>query len=325
MQSQDVTEYAFALGALAHYASDMTGHPAVNHAVAMLYPKLRSKFGDSVRFAQGKGAHLKTEFAFDVAQVAKGRYASEQYHDFIGFKVSKPLLERAFPIVYGLDVKDVLANQDLAIGSYRFSVSTLIPKMTKVALAAHKKELMQDTQNFEEQKFLYRLSRADYGKEWGTDYRKPGFGTVVLAAILRYLPKIGPLKALAFRPPTPQTEALYFKSLNNTVDQYRTFLNDVATGSLQLRNRDLDTGEDTRAAEYSLTDDAYAKLVSKLEKRKFDLMTPALRDDIVRFYGDLSSPIATKKDKSRWRALLSALNQIKSARPTPTLASNPVE
>jgi hypothetical protein len=184
---------------------------------------------------------------------------------------------------------------------------------------------MQDTKNFEKQKFLYQLSRADYEKEWGKDYRKPGFGTVVLAAILRYLPKIGPLKALAFRPPTPQTEALYFKSLNTTVDQYRTFLNDVATGSLRLRNRDLDTGQDTRAAEYSLTDDAYAKLVSKLEKRKFDLMTPALRDDIVRFYGDLSSPIATKKDKSRWRALLSALNQIKSARPTPTVASNPVE
>ena len=98
-QSQDVNEYAFALGALAHYASDMTGHPAVNHAVAMLYPKLRSKFGSSVRFAQGKGAHLKTEFGFDVAQVAKKRYASEQYHDFIGFKVSKPLLERTFPIV----------------------------------------------------------------------------------------------------------------------------------------------------------------------------------------------------------------------------------
>ena len=312
-QSQDVNEYAFALGALAHYASDMTGHPAVNHAVAMLYPKLRSKFGSSVRFAQGKGAHLKTEFGFDVAQVAKKRYASEQYHDFIGFKVSKPLLERTFPIVYGLEVKDVLANQDLAIGSYRFSVSTLIPKMTKVALAAHKKELMQETKNFEKQKFLYRLSRADYEKKWGKDYRKPGFGTVVLAAILRYLPKVGPLKALAFKPPTPQTEALYFKSLNTTVDQYRVFLKEVGTDSLQLRNCDLDTGEDTRAAEYSLTDDAYAKLVAKLEKRKFDLMTPALRDDIVRFYADLSSPIATKKDKSRWRALIAALNQIKSA------------
>ena len=157
------------------------------------------------------------------------------------------------------------------------------------------------------------------------DYRKPGFGTVVLAAILRYIPKVGPLKALAFKAPTPQTEALYFKSLNATVDQYRVFLKEVGTDSLRLRNCDLDTGEDTRAAEYSLTDDAYAKLVAKLEKRKFDLMTPALRDDIARFYADLSSPIATKKDKSRWRALIAALNQLKSMRPTQTLASNPVK
>ena len=64
---------------------------------------------------KGRGAHLKTEFGFDVAQVAKKRYASEKYHDFIGFKVSKPLLERTFPLVYGLELKDVLANGDLAI------------------------------------------------------------------------------------------------------------------------------------------------------------------------------------------------------------------
>ena len=45
LESQDVNEYAFALGALSHYASDIAGHPAVNHSVAMQYPKLRAKFG----------------------------------------------------------------------------------------------------------------------------------------------------------------------------------------------------------------------------------------------------------------------------------------
>jgi hypothetical protein len=321
-QSQDVNEYAFALGGLAHYASDMAGHPAVNHAVAMLYPKLRSKFGNSVRFAQGKSAHIKTEFGFDVAQVAKRRYASEQYHDFIGFKVSKPLLERTFPIVYGLELKDVLPNDDLAISSYRFSVSTLIPRMTKVALQSHKKDLMQETGNFDEQKFLYRLSRADYEKEWGKGYRKPGFGTVLLATILRCLPKVGPFKSLAFKPPTPQTEVEYFKSLNTTLDQYRAFLKEAGTNSLQLCNCDLDTGEDTRPAEYSLTDDAYAKLVTRLVKRRFDLMTPALRNNILLFYSDLSTPIATKKDKGRWQSLLAELHQLKAAKPAQTLASN---
>src|SRR5246500_4123149 len=62
IESQDVNEYAFALGALSHYASDMAGHPAVNQAVAIEYPKLRAKFGHSVRYAQDRTAHLRTEF-----------------------------------------------------------------------------------------------------------------------------------------------------------------------------------------------------------------------------------------------------------------------
>src|SRR6266849_8067014 len=162
LQSQDANEYAFAVGALAHYASDIAGHPAVNQAVSIQYPKLRAKFGNSVRYAEDHTAHLKTEFGFDMVQVAKNRYASQQYHDFIGFKVSKPLLERAFPAVYGVEVKDVLAHEDLAIGSYRFSVSRLIPEMTQVALQTHEKDIMRETPNFAREKFLYRLSRSDY-------------------------------------------------------------------------------------------------------------------------------------------------------------------
>ena len=115
-QSDDADEYAFALGALSHYASDSAGHPAVNQAVAIEYPKLRAKFGRSVRYAQDKTAHLKTEFGFDTEQVAQNRYASPQYHDFIGFQVAKSLLERVFPIVYGLELKDVLPREDLAVG-----------------------------------------------------------------------------------------------------------------------------------------------------------------------------------------------------------------
>jgi len=107
LRSQDANEYAFALGALAHYASDISGHPAVNESVSLQYPKLRAKYGNSVKYAENHAAHLKTEFGFDMVQVAKNRYASQQYHDFIGFQVSKPLLERAFPIVYGLPLNDV--------------------------------------------------------------------------------------------------------------------------------------------------------------------------------------------------------------------------
>jgi hypothetical protein len=325
LESQDANEYAFALGALAHYASDIAGHPAVNQAVALEYPKLRAKFGNSVRYAQDKTAHLKTEFGFDMVQVAKHRYASQQYHDFIGFKVSKPLLERGFPIIYGLKLEDVLPHEDLAVGSYRFAVSRLIPEMTQVALRTHKKDIMRETPGFAKQKFLYRLSRSEYEKEWGKGYQKTGFSTRLLAIVLRYVPKIGPFKALAFNNPTPQTEDLYFKSINTTVEQYKMFLEEVRTDSLVLPNRDFDSGKPTKAAEYSLTDDTYAKLLSQLTDRKFDLITADLRRDILQFYSDLSAPIETKKDHARWQSVLNSIDELKSVTPNAAVAGIPVE
>jgi hypothetical protein len=320
LESRDANEYAFALGALSHYASDIAGHPAVNQAVSIEYPKLRAKFGKSVRYAQDKTAHLKTEFGFDTVQVAQNRYASERYHDFIGFQVSKSLLERAFPVVYGIELKDVLTHEDLAVGSYRYAVSRLIPQMTQVALQTHKKELMRETPNFARQKFLYRLSRSDYEKEWGKDYVKPGLGTRILSTLLRYMPKIGPFKGLAFNSPTPQTEDLYIKSINTTVDEYRVFLKQVNTDTLVLPNCDFDTGQSTKAAEYSLTDDTYATLLAQLSERKFDLTTLALRDNILQFYSDLSVPIDTKQDQVRWQGVVTALDQLKAVASVPMVA-----
>ena len=323
LESQDVNEYAFALGALSHYASDIAGHPAVNQSVAIEYPKLRAKFGTSVRYAQDKTAHLKTEFGFDTVQVAKNRYASQQYHDFIGFQVSKALLERVFPVVYGVELKDVLTHEDLAIGSYRFAISRLIPHMTQVALQVHKKDLIRETPDFAKQKFLYRLSRSDYEREWGKDYVKPGVGTRIMSALLRYMPRIGPFKGLSFKSPTPQTEDLYFKSINTTVDQYRAFLEAVRTDSLVVPNCDLDSGNVTKAAEYSLTDDTYATLLAQLSERKFDRTSPELRDNILQFYSDPSAPIETKKDPIHWQRVLTALGQLRSVAPLPTVTDNP--
>ena len=325
VQSSDADEYAFALGALSHYASDIAGHPAVNQAVAIEYPKLMAKYGKSVRYAQDKTAHLRTEFGFDTVQVAKNRYASQQYHDFIGFQVSKPLLERTFPIVYGMELKDVLPREDLAIGSYRYSISRLIPGMTQVALQTHKKELMSETPNFAKQKFLYRLSRSDYEKEWGKDYEKEGVGTRILSTLLRYMPKIGPFKGLAFNNPTAQTEDMYIKSINTTVDQYGVFLHEVGADKLVLPDYDLDSGNPTKVAEYSLTDETYEKLLGQLAKSKFDHTTPELRENILSFYSDLSGPIESKNDEVRWKSMMTSLDELKAMAPVPTVESNPAQ
>jgi Zinc dependent phospholipase C len=178
----NLDEYAFALGALAHYASDTNGHAiAVNRAVPMLYPKLKGKYGNEVTYSDDPGSHLKTEFGFDVLQVAKGRYPSDAYHDFIGFEVSKPLLERAFHETYGLELKDVFGALDLAIGTYRKTVSGLIPKMTKVAWTLKKDDIAKSQPGITREKFLYNLSRAEYEKSWGKEYTHPGLGSRVLA------------------------------------------------------------------------------------------------------------------------------------------------
>jgi hypothetical protein len=314
-QSQDVNEFAFALGALAHYTSDINGHPAVNEAVAIEYPKLRAKYGKSVTYAEDKSAHLKTEFGFDTLQVARNRYASQQYHDFIGFQVSKPLLERTFPIIYGMDLKDVLAHEDLAIGTYRWSVSRVIPEMTRVALQVNKKELIREHPDFAKKQFLYRLSRTSYEKEWGKDYTKPGFGARFLAVILRLVPRVGPFKGLGFNHPTPHTEDLYFKSINLTVDRYRALLREVASDSIVLPNYDLDDGQPTKAAEYTLTDDTYARLLDQLSDRKFDGITVELRDNILGFYSDPGAAFHTRKDPKEWNKVMAEVDQLKAITP----------
>ena len=44
-ESQNLNEYAFALGALSHYAADNAGHEiATNYAVPLMYPKLAKKY-----------------------------------------------------------------------------------------------------------------------------------------------------------------------------------------------------------------------------------------------------------------------------------------
>jgi hypothetical protein len=313
--SKDANEYAFALGALAHYTSDLTGHPTVNQAVAILNPKLKAKFGNSITFAQNKTAHVRTEFGFDVVQVAKKRYATQQYHDFIGFKVSKELLARVFPVVYGMKLDDVLPRLDLAVGSYRYAVSKLIPELTIVALKTHREEILAATPTASDSEFVYRISRADYEKEWGKDYSRPGIATRMMGSIIRVLPKIGPLKVLSFQKPTTQTEEMYVKSMNRTADQYRRFLEQVRGGRVTLPNRDLDSGKPAASAEYSLADETYADLLARLTDAKFKTTSAELRRDILGFYAGGLSPAVTGKDQAHEERLAKQLDQLKAWMP----------
>jgi hypothetical protein len=293
--AKDLNEYAFALGSLAHYASDTDGHRlGINRAVPRLYPKLQRKFGNEVTYADDPSSHLKTEFGFDVVQVARGRYASDAYRDFIGFEVSKPLLEAAFRDTYGLELEDIFGGIDMSIGTFRKTVSGLIPKMTRVAWAMKQEDIEKSQPGVTRAKFLYNLSRADYEKNWGTAYRRPGFGSRAFAFVLRIVPKIGPLRALSFRTPTPETEKLFMDSFNATLDRYRNLLAAERTRRTQPADVNLDVGEPTKAGTYALADDAYAKLVDEWAKHGFSGIPAELRENILTFYKDQNVAMPAK-------------------------------
>ncbi|SPF44571.1 conserved exported hypothetical protein [Candidatus Sulfopaludibacter sp. SbA4] len=313
-ESQDLNEYAFALGALAHYAADTQGHSiAVNPSVAMEYPKLKRKYGRVVTYEDDPTAHLRVEFSFDVLQVARGNYAPQSYHDFIGFQVAKGALGRAFRDTYSLDLTDVFGDLDLALGTYRRAVGVVIPELTRAAWRIKKDELASAAPGITRRKFVYNISRASYRKYWKERWQEPGIGTRILAFLIEILPKVGPLKALAFKAPTAQSERLFEASFDKTLDLYRGFLKEADLTQLQLPDRNFDTGEATRPTEYRMADDCYAKLAVKLAERDPATVDAKLRENILGFYGNLELPFATKKDAKQWQQTLAALDKLKAA------------
>jgi hypothetical protein len=318
--SQDLNEYAFALGSLAHYASDNYGHRlATNVVVPLLYPGLRKKYGPVVTYEDNPTAHIKTEFAFDVLQVAKGHYAPDSYHAFVGFEVSMPLLERAFRDTYGLELRSIISNEEKAANSYRHSVNGLIPKATRVAWNLKQDEIQKDMPGITRKKFLYNLSRASYEKEWGKDYQRPTAGDKFLAFLIRILPKIGPLRILTFRTPTPEAQKLFENSFNTTVDQYRALLSDWSKGQLQLVNDNFDMGETTPRGKYKLADKACAQLLERLAKQHMAGVDQELKTQMLAFYATKENSGARKKhDKSEAKIQ----QEIKELQESPAVATN---
>ena len=299
--AQDVDEYAFAIGALGHYAADNSGHPmAVNRAVPLMYPKLKARFGNNVTYAQSPTNHVLVEFSFDVVQVAAGAYAPEAYHSYIGFKVAKPALERAFLDTYGLEMKDVFLSEDLAIATYRHAVGTTIPEMTKVAWGKKRDEIMKVTPGMQREKFVFNLPRKQYDAEFGSDYAKPHGFARFLAFVYNLVPKIGPFRSLSFSVPTPEAERLFLESFISTRQHFGQSLDALRAGRLRLPNTDFDTGKPTARGEYSLADVTYDKLLDKLADRGFADIPEALSANIVAYYGAADPlPGATPEQQKR--------------------------
>jgi Zinc dependent phospholipase C len=313
--SSNIDEYAFALGALAHDAADNDGHRmAVNRAVPILYPKLGRKYGADVTYDEDPAAHLKTEFSFDVLQVAKGHYAPDAFHDYIGFEVSEALLERAFQETYSLDLKSLFTDFDLTIGTYRRSVSEIIPEMTKVAWQLKKDDIQKDLPGVTRQKFLYHLSRADYERQWNTKYKKPSFVVRLLVFLTRLIPKIGPFRTLTLRVPTPETDKLFMASFNATLHDYEESLRQERdSGKVDLVNDNFDTGTVTGLGEYPLADKTYAELLNRLANSHFKDVSIELRADLLDYYATSGPPPSGKKDRKGWERTMRQLDELRAA------------
>jgi hypothetical protein len=325
--SSDINEYAFALGALAHYCGDTIGHPYINQTTAREYPLLRKRFGTSVTYEENPLAHIRTEFGFDVVQVAHSRFASDAYRDFIGFQVAKPLLDRAFAETYGLKVVDVMSHEDLAIGSYRRSVSKLIPKMTRVALVAYRKQLQAEDPSFNSRKFIYRVKKSQYRRQYGSVYKEPDFGAHVVAFFVRCMPKVGPFRSLRLSLPNAQEEDIYLKSVNLAVDNYTSYLVQLKHPSavengLVLPDLNLDTGRPTAPGEYRLADFSYAHLLKQITATRAPQIPSSLHQSLLTYYASTAMPATFLSKPKQWQQVQASLVILRSIPLTTTPLAN---
>lgn len=321
-EAHNRNEYAFALGGLSHYTADIVGHPeGTNKAMPSVYPELQQKFGNEITYEEAPIQHTQLEFAFDVVQLAAGRYRTADYQRFVGFQVSKPVLERAFKKTYGLELGKVIFNVDLAIGSFRFAVRSLIPIASRAAWQSQKKDIRRLSPRARRREYVFKQSEHEYQEKYGTDYQTPGTGARILSYFVRVLPKIGPLKPFAFKLPTPEAQKYFLTSFLEVREQYCRYVEkeptDTTIVSTQvLPNTDFDTGKLTQVGEYKLTDEAYGELLRKLAENKFEGVTPPLQKNIVTFFGPTpKTPIDEDEKKGKTRAeTLQALAQLKELR-----------
>jgi hypothetical protein len=208
-------------------------------------------------------------------------------------------------------IEQVFFDFDLAIGSYRRAVGTMLPALTKVAWQIKRREIAKDAPGITRKKFLYNLSRSSYEKNWGATYRRPTMRSRILAGVFHVVPRAGPFKALAFETLTPEVEKMYMAAFNASIDRYRGLLAGVGSGQFDLPNENFDVGGATKAGSYTLADAAYSKLLHKLDDHYADLPQD-LRSDILTFYQDLSLPIATKTNEGDWVRLQEELTRLQA-------------
>lgn len=312
-ESQNLDEYAFALGVLCHYNADKYGHSiGINTGVPITYPKVEKKFGNIVTYGDDHISHVRMEFSYDVLQTARGNYASGDYHDFIGFKVARSVLERSFIKTYGIDLNDLFHDLGRSIGTFRWIVKDLFPHITRAAWASKKGKIADATPGATGRRFIYRMQRKNYYRDFVTKEEQPPFFGNILSLFIRIAPKIGPLRVLKFKAPGQVAEKLFIESFDTTALYYSYNIATLHNGPLALSNIDYDTGLKTKPNEYKLADRTYHQLVNKLNECHFNSVTLSLQQNILSFYDGYEPVLNSKREKKEWEETMNALSQLRS-------------
>jgi hypothetical protein len=294
-------ELAFAIGSLSHYIGDTVGHSmAVNASVPIEFPKLKKTYGDNINYAENPHAHVQTEFAFDINQLSKKRFAPSDYTKFVGLEVPRDLLRKAFFETYGLNLPDIIGTKETSIRVYRYAVRRFLPNIARAETVLHKKNFPEDTPSQDLDDLRKDLIQASADNNWEAYRKTPGFRSHLYAGWIYILPKVGTLKLLAIKGPTQETETLYIKSVNRSIKSLRFVLAHVDRIEYYLPNRDLDTGLVVKPGGYPLTDKTYAELLDMITRHPEKVIPNQLKHELVAYYADPEAPIITKKDSEKW-------------------------
>jgi len=313
-EAQTLNEYAFALGALSHYMADNYGHSlATNVVVPLVFSKIKSKYGNTVTYADHKKSHSIIEFGFDLLQIARENYATKAHRDFIGFKVSKNILEKAFFKTYGVYMGDVFSNISLAITSFRWSVKTLFPTVIKAALINKKAEIVNTAPGTAGHNFSLKMKNNLHVYQGEGGYENAGVTANLLSAILPVLPKVGPLSKLRFKPLSAEAEKLFVESFDSTLVHYAAALLKIQAGELNLTNRILDTGNEIIAGEYNIADSNYDALLLMLNDNNYDNLTTDTKHNLISFYSKWKPCKSGKRNVQKQAKIRSALTVLRSA------------
>jgi hypothetical protein len=344
--AHNANELAFAVGALSHYIGDSFGHSeAVNRAVALEFPKLAARYGQSVNYAQGRHQHVQVEFAFDIDQISKHRLAPLGYLRHIGIQVPVGQLALAYYETYGLTqgFAGNRSRQFFNLKTYSMATRKFIPRIAYAVTLLHSSKEPPEPDTPDAAEIEKEAAEAATLYNWPAYRKKAGVETHLIADVLRILPKFGPLAMVAVKGPTPAAEADYMHSLVSATTVMRNRLalftpvdarqprSASATPSTAtlgqstpqhpLPNRDLDTGQVVRPGGYPLTDNTYAKLLHRLTRNPSQPVPPGIKSDVQAYYSDPDAPIVTKRDADAWAQVQADLKTLAamstSAEPAP--------